>query len=200
LARLVSKISQPSYLPRWAYFAVALSVGAYALLVLVKTARVSGDVQLLLVALLTLTCILLAVLRSKPFNIIEKAALYVTAAILAYLDTVMLAPEERLLNALCWVAIGVAALGTALRLRLDPERRFALTPLDIIVLFGALVVPSLLGSVAMADGGAIGIAKLVVLFYAIEVLVSRVELGVVWLRISVAAVLTVLVLRPLLPM
>jgi hypothetical protein len=40
---------------------------------------------------------------------------------------------------------------------------------------------------------------LVALFYAIEVLVSRVELGVVWLRLSVAAVLTGLVVRPLLP-
>jgi hypothetical protein len=63
----------------------------------------------------------------------------------------------------------------------------------------ALVVPSLPGSFALPNGGAVGIAKLVTLFYAIEVLVSRVELGVVWLRLSVAAVLTGLVVRPLLP-
>lgn len=199
LARFLSKISQPAYLPRWSYLLTAVSVGVYALLVLIKTAKVSSDVELLLVALLVLTCVLLAVLRSKPFNIVEKAALYVTAAILAYLDTVMLAPDEHLLSAFCWIAIAAAALGTALRLRMDPERRFQLTPLDLIVLFGALVVPSLLGSAAMAAGGAIGIAKLVILFYAIEVLVSRVELEVMWLRVSIAAVLTVLVLRPLLP-
>ena len=198
LALLVSKISQPAYLPRWSYQLVTFSVGAYAVLVLIKTAKVSGDVELLLIGLLVLTCVLLGVLRSKPFNIIEKGALYVTAAVLAYLDTVILAPDEHLLSTLSWIAIGVAALGTALRLRLDAERRFQLTPLDIIVLFGTLVVPSLLGSAAMAAGGAIGIAKLVILFYAIEVLVSRIELGVMWLRISIAAVLTVLVLRPLL--
>jgi hypothetical protein len=51
----------------------------------------------------------------------------------------------------------------------------------------------------MPDGGAAGVAKLVILFYAIEVLVTRVDLGVMWLRIAVAALLTGLVLRPLLP-
>ena len=74
-----------------------------------------------------------------------------------------------------------------------------LTPLDLIVLFVALVVPSLPGSFGLPDGGAAGIAKLVTLFYAIEVLVSRVELGVMWLRIAVTIVLVGLVLRPLLP-
>jgi hypothetical protein len=49
----------------------------------------------------------------------------------------------------------------------------------------------------MPDGGAASIAKLVILFYAIEVLVSRVELGVVWLRIAAVVVLTGLVVRPL---
>ncbi|HEY0748172.1 MAG TPA: MraY family glycosyltransferase [Steroidobacteraceae bacterium] len=199
LSRVLSKIAQPSYLPRWSYLAVAFAVGIYAVVVLVKTASVSGDIQLLLVALLALTCVLLVVLRSKPFNIIEKGALYVTAAVLAYLDSVVLAPNDHLLNGFGWMAIAIAAVGTALRLRLTPDRRFVMTPLDLIVLFAALVVPSLSGTFTMPDGGATGIAKLVILFYAIEVLVSRVELDVVWLRIAVAAVLTVLVLRPLLP-
>ena len=198
LSRLVAKLLEPQYLPRWSYLAVALAVGCYALLILAETARVSDDVQLLLLALLGVTGVLLAVLRAKPLNIIEKAALYITAAVLVYLDSVIL-PEQRLFTALSWTAIGVAAVGTILRLRLSPDRRFVLTPLDLIVLFVALVVPSLPGSFGLPDGGAAGIAKLVTLFYAIEVLVSRVELGVMWLRIAAASVLVGLVLRPLLP-
>jgi UDP-GlcNAc:undecaprenyl-phosphate GlcNAc-1-phosphate transferase len=197
LTRFVSKILQPQYLPRWSYFAVALAVGAYAVLILIDTASLSGDVQLLLMALLGVTCVLLAVLRAKPLSIVEKAALYITAAVLVYLDNVVL-PAQRTFSALGWAAIGVAAAGTVTRLRLSPDRRFVLTPLDLIILFVALVVPSLPGSFALPDGGAAGIAKLVTLFYAIEVLVSRVELGVMWLRIAVAMVLTGLVLRPLL--
>ncbi len=198
LARFVSTLLEPQYLPRWSYLAVAFAVGAYALLVLLETATLSGDVQLLLIALLGVTCVLLAILRAKPLNIVEKAALYVTAAVLVYLDSVIL-PEQRIFAMSTWTAIGVAAVGTILRLRLSPDRRFVLTPLDLIILFVALVIPSLPGSFAMPDGGAAGIAKLVTLFYAIEVLVSRVELGAVWLRIAAAAVLTGLVLRPLLP-
>jgi hypothetical protein len=49
----------------------------------------------------------------------------------------------------------------------------------------------------MPDGGAGAIAKLVILFYAVEVLVTRAELGVMWLRLAEAAVLTGLMLRPL---
>jgi UDP-GlcNAc:undecaprenyl-phosphate GlcNAc-1-phosphate transferase len=198
LARFVSKIRKPQYLPRWSYLGVALAVGIYALLILARSATLSGDVQLLLLGLLIVTCLLLALQRAKPLTIVEKAALYITAAVLVYLDSVVL-PEKRIFTTFGWTAIAVAAAGTALRLRLSPDRRFVLTPLDLIVLFVALVVPSLPGSFAMPDGGAAGIAKLVILFYAIEALISRVELGVVWLRIAVAAVLTGLVLRPLLP-
>ena len=95
LSMLVAKLLQPQYLPRWSYLAVALAVAAYALLILTETVRVSDDVQLLLLALLGVTGVLLAVLRTKPLNIIEKAALYITAAVLVYLDSVIL-PEQRL--------------------------------------------------------------------------------------------------------
>jgi UDP-GlcNAc:undecaprenyl-phosphate GlcNAc-1-phosphate transferase len=196
LSRLLATLLKPNYLPKWSYMAVALAVGAYALLILAETATLSSDVQVLLIALFAVTCVLLAILRSKPLNVVEKAVLYVTVAILVYLDSVLLAPPR-----ICviggWAAVGIAAFATIVRLRLAADRRFVLTPLDLIILFVALVVPSLPGSFAMPDGGAAGIAKLVILFYALEVLVSRVELGVMWLRIAVVAVLMGLVLRPL---
>jgi UDP-GlcNAc:undecaprenyl-phosphate GlcNAc-1-phosphate transferase len=198
LTRFVATIREPQYLPRWSYLAVVLGVGTYTLSILAKTADVSSDIQLLLVVLLAVVGVLLLVLRAKPLNIIEKAALYTTAAILVYLDNVVLA-EQRMLTMVGWAAIGVAATATLLRLRLSPDRRFVLTPLDLIILFVALVVPSLPGVFALPDGGAAGIGKLVTLFYALEVLVSRAELGTVWLRIAVTAVLIGLVLRPLLP-
>jgi len=197
LARLLWTLREPQFLPRWSYLAVMLGVGGYALSILAKTAKLSGDVQFLLVALLAVVTILPLILRAKPLNIIEKAALYTTAAVLVYLDVFL--PEQRTLTILGWAAIGVAAAGTVLRLRLASDRRFVLTPLDLIVLFVALVVPSLPGSFALPDGGAAGIAKLVILFYALEVLVSRAELGIVWLRIAAAAVLSGLVLRPWVP-
>ena len=196
LTRFIDKMRGPSYLPRWSYLAVAVGFGTYAVLVVLETVQVSGDVELLLIGLFVLTLVLLAILRIKPLSMAEKAALYITTAILVYLDSVVLPAHHRLTGVL-WAAVGIAAVGTMLRLRLSADRRFVMTPLDIIVLFAALVVPSLPGF-SMPDGGAGGIAKLVVLFYAVEVLVTRVELGVMWLRIAVAALLAGLMLRPLL--
>ncbi len=197
LVRLLIQLRRPENLPRWSYIAVAASVGGYACLVLAETVSLSGDVQILLMALLAVTVILTAILRIKPLNLVEKAALYVTITVLVYLDIAIL-PEYRLFTMLKWTAIVAAAAGTILRLRLSEDRRFVLTPLDLIVLFVALVVPSLAGSYGLPDGGATGIAKLVILFYGLEVLLSRVDLGVVWLRVSVATLLLGLILRPLL--
>ena len=197
LAQLLSKLREPRCLPRWSYIAVALGVGGYALLILAETATLSADVQVLVAGLLAVTVVLLALRRIQPLSVVEKAALYVTSVVLVYVDTVAL-PEHRRWSLLAWVAVGLAAAGTVVRLRLAADRRFVLTPLDLIVLFVALFVPSLPGSFAVPDGGAGGIAKLVILFYAIEVLASRVEMGALWLRIGVAAVLAGLSVRPLL--
>jgi hypothetical protein len=125
---------------------------------------------------------------------VEKAALYVTATLLVYLDALVL-PSNRFVSVLSWVAVSIAAVATAMRLRLLNDRRFEITPLDVIVLFMALVVPNLPGSLGLPHGGALAIAKLVVVFYAIAMLISRAENKAVWVRIAVASVLAVLTFR-----
>jgi UDP-GlcNAc:undecaprenyl-phosphate GlcNAc-1-phosphate transferase len=198
LTRFLSLLREPQNLPRWSYFAVAGAFGVYVSLILKETASLSADVQFLVLGLLAVSIVLLTIMRVKPLSMVEKAALYITTAVLVYLDSTVLR-DDRLFSVIKWAALAVVAVGTVLRFRLSPDRRFVLTPLDLIVLFAALVVPSLSGSFALPDGGATGIAKLVIFFYALEVLISPVELGVVWLRLAAAAVLMGLVLRPLIP-
>ena len=191
----MSVIHKPGLLPRLSYAAIAGGVGIYALLIIVETATLSGDFRILIVALLAVVIGFSAVLRGAPLNLIEKAALYVTATALVYLDAVVL-PANRWLSALGWAAIAVAAVATGVRLRLYNDRRFLLTPLDLIVLFMALVVPSLLDTLNLPHGGALAIAKLVILFYALEMLVTWSERRAVWVRIAAATVLAGLVVRP----
>jgi UDP-GlcNAc:undecaprenyl-phosphate/decaprenyl-phosphate GlcNAc-1-phosphate transferase len=198
LSRIVTVIQQPKLLPRISYLALAFALAVYALVVVAGTAELTNDIRVLIVALFALTISLLLVLRAGPLGLVEKAVLYVTATILVYLDAVAL-PADRLMSILTWVAVSIAALATAVRLRLHNDRRFQVTPLDLIVLFMALVVPSLPGTFNLPHGGAMTIAKLLVLFYAIEVLVSRSESGAVWVRIAVVSVLAGLSLRPLMP-
>lgn len=196
MSRFSKGLLEPQYLQRWTGLAVASALGLYAVLVMGETASSSGDVRLLLMTLLAVTVVWLTILRIRPLALIEKGALYVTVAVLVYFDTVIV--HDPLWSIVNWGAVLAAAIATFLRVRLSRDRRFELNSLDLIVLFVALVVPSLPGSMALPHGGAIGIAKLVVLFYATEVLVSRTELSVVWLRIGVATVLTGLIVRPML--
>jgi UDP-GlcNAc:undecaprenyl-phosphate GlcNAc-1-phosphate transferase len=193
--RLLSAMQQPRVMPRLSYMAIAIAVGTYAALIVTETAAPTSDFRVLVIALLTVIVGFSVVLRAAPLNVVEKAALYVTATVLVYLDAVVL-PENRALSTLGWVAVGVAAVGIAVRLRLYNDRLFQLTPLDLIVLFMALVVPSLPGTLHLSHGGALAIAKLVILFYALEILVSRSERRAVWVRIAVASVLAGLVVRP----
>jgi UDP-GlcNAc:undecaprenyl-phosphate GlcNAc-1-phosphate transferase len=198
LSRLLTMIQQPKLLPWYSYLAIVFSLTVYAALIVLETAVLSSDIRILILALFAVTIGLLVILRAGPLSVVEKAALYVTATILVYLDAMAL-PAGRLVSVLTWVAISIAAMATAVRLRLHNDRRFQVTPLDLIVLFMALIVPSLPGTFNLPHGGVMAIVKLVILFYAIEVLVSRSEGRAVWLRIAVASTLAGLALRPLMP-
>jgi UDP-GlcNAc:undecaprenyl-phosphate GlcNAc-1-phosphate transferase len=193
--RLITAMQQPGLLPRLSYVAIALSIAAYAGLIVVETVSLRSDFRALVFVLLAVLIVGGAVLRSAPLSIVERAAMYVTATLLVYDDAVLL-PDDHVFSLLTWCAVGVAALGTAIRIRLYNDRGFQVTPLDLIVLFMALVVPSLPGILHWPQGGALAIAKLVILFYALEMLVSRSERRALMLRMSAIVVLGALGLRP----
>lgn len=199
LTRFITVLYRPNVLPRLSYWALVIALGTYALLVVFDSATLTSDIRILVIALLAVIVASLIAMRVAPLSIAEKAILYVTAAILVYLDVVLL-PPDRVTTVLSWVAIGIAGIATAIRLRFYDDRRFQVSPLDLIVLFMALVVPSLPGMLRLPEGTALGIAKLFVLFYSIEMLVSRPEGRAVWMRIAAACVLAGLALRSLVPL
>jgi UDP-GlcNAc:undecaprenyl-phosphate GlcNAc-1-phosphate transferase len=195
---MFNAMQRPGPVARLSYLAIATGVGAYALLIVGETVSLSSDFRVLVMSLLAVIVGFSAVRRVAPLNIVEKAVLYITATVLVYIEAVVL-PEDRVLSVLGWIAIGIAAAGTTVRLRLFNDRKFQVTPLDLIVLFMALVVPSLPGTMHVPHNAALAIAKLVILFYAIEMLVSRSEGRAVWLRIVAGSVLGCLAVRPLMP-
>jgi UDP-GlcNAc:undecaprenyl-phosphate GlcNAc-1-phosphate transferase len=194
MSRFVIAIRRAKLLPRLTYLAIAIALTAYASLIVVDTASVSRDIRALLFALLTVVVVILGIRRAAPLSFVDKAAMYVTATALVYLDALVI-PSSPAQSVLSCVAVLVAAVATAIRVRLFSDRRFELTPLDLLVLFMALVVPSLPGTLSLPHGGALAIAKLVVVFYALEMLVSRSEDKAIWVRIAVASVLVGLIIR-----
>ena len=57
-------------------------------------------------------------------------------------------------------------------MRLSGSRRFEATPLDLLLIFGALALPNLPGLAGAASHIGISAAKLVVLCYAVELIVA----------------------------
>ncbi|MEJ0004931.1 MAG: MraY family glycosyltransferase [Steroidobacteraceae bacterium] len=167
--------------------AIAVALAAYALIV-VQTTRPSGDIRLLVGGLLAAIFAFIAVMRIAPFGFLEKGVMFITAAVLVYLDAYEGHPDA-LLTWIGWICIGIAAIATAIHVRLHSDRRFQVTPLDLIILFMALVVPNLPGSLGLPTGSSGAIAKLVIIFYSIEILVSRTDRRALWFRIATASVL-----------
>jgi UDP-GlcNAc:undecaprenyl-phosphate GlcNAc-1-phosphate transferase len=195
-AQFTDLVQQSRVMPRLAKAAIAAALAGYAMLVVAETSALSGDLRILIAALLAAIVGFLIIMRAAPLGVIEKSVLFVTATVLVYLEAVVLQPG-RIMSSLGWGAVSVAALATALRVRLLNDRGFRVTPMDVIVLFMALVVPSLPGVLRLPQGSALAIAKLIIVLYAIEMLVSRTDERAVWVRIATASVLAGLTLRSL---
>jgi UDP-GlcNAc:undecaprenyl-phosphate/decaprenyl-phosphate GlcNAc-1-phosphate transferase len=195
LSRFVERVAQPRVLLAWSAWVLGGGLLGYAVVVLAQASSPGPDFRYLALALMCAGFVSLALLRARPLWTAEKAGLYVLAAMLVYMDP-GLDPARRWIPQLDWILPLLLALVTALRLRLATDRRFELTPLDLLVLFVALAVPSLPGLLELPPGAPLGIAKIVVLFYAIEMLEGvggRVPLA---LRLGAPVLLAVLCLRP----
>jgi hypothetical protein len=122
--------------------------------------------------------------------------LYVTATVLVYLDVILL-PPNRVTAVFNWIAIGTS--GNRDRDSIAPLQRSPIsgdTPRFDRPVHGAGRAEHPRARFHLPDGAALGIAKLLVLFYSIEMLVSPGRNpGVVWVRVGAAAVLAGLMVR-----
>lgn len=157
---------------------VAAAAAALALRVIVMPSQYQGDIALLAIVLsLVLTVSLWQTWARSELNWSDRSALYVTAALAIYhLNTQAAAPGS--VTSL-WLIFLPMAAGTMLQFWIDRDRRFSLTPLDVLVVFAAVVVPNLPGLVFGARVSGTALAELVTVFYAIECLGTA---GAAWRR------------------
>jgi UDP-GlcNAc:undecaprenyl-phosphate/decaprenyl-phosphate GlcNAc-1-phosphate transferase len=100
---------------------------------------------------------------------LERAAAYISVVLLVYLDQTT-HDKAPLMMTVSWLLIGITGAAALLRFWLSPTRRFEVTTLDLLVLFIALVLPNLPGSVVLPADLPTGIAKAVILLYVVEML------------------------------
>lgn len=194
LSRQIRWLRSPERLPRWAFIFICCFVPTYSVFVIVRATAVSTDLAWLAFGLLAVAIVAFPLAWKRAPGWAEKGVVYVAAVLVTYLDqTAGVATGAYGLAS--FVAL---ALAVVIRLRLTGDRRFEVTPLDILVIFIALVVPNLSGWLSLPPGLGAGVAKIVVLLYAIEaILAARPRWDAP--RAVIAAMLVVLVAKGLLP-
>jgi hypothetical protein len=170
VVRLRQWLRAPKRLPRWCLRSAWLCTAVY----LIGVALYAGPVPLD-IGWLGAGCLLpplLAVLWRRPDsaeNWLARGALYVAVMVAVYLDQRMTTIVP-LLQAAKWVFLPLLVLSVLIALRVSGRRRFEATPLDLLLIFGALALPNLPGLANTLHSLGLSIAKLVALCYAVELI------------------------------
>lgn len=172
VGRLVAWFCAPNRLPRWSLLIIAIGVALYFAAVAVVNPEPSRDVQMMAaVGALVTVCLLAVRWREAEAGWPLKGAAFVALVMAVYFDrqTTTFLENESALQITLFVALVIAIV---IRFRIASDRRFRVTPLDILVIFIAVAVPNLPGSVISAATVGESISKLVVLMYGVETLFS----------------------------
>ncbi len=158
-------------IPELTLWVMGASMLAYAATVVLESGHVGGDVTALCLVLLTLLLVSSAPQARSSGRWLERAAAYVSVVLLVYLDET--SPEKSdLISGSSWMLLGITGVAALVRFWLSPTRRFEVTSLDVLVVFIALVIPNLPGSVELPPDLPAGIAKAVILLYVVEMLLG----------------------------
>lgn len=153
-----------------ALLAMGAALSAYVAMTLVISDRVDGDLGILCVGVLGALLILLNVARSESSRVwVDRAAAYVGVVLIVYLDQTAPGKSELVVSA-SWTLLAITGAAALLRFWLSPARRIEVTSLDVLVVFIAVVLPNLAGSIPLPADLPAGITKAIVLLYVVEVL------------------------------
>ena len=171
-----------------------LSLTAYATLTVYEARAAAIDVRLAVWALTAIMLLQLVIRRGADLGVIDKGVLYAIVAAFVFTD-VAIPLGERLIPRLDWALVLLVALSTVVALRSSPSRGFGVTPLDVLILFVTLVVPNLPGLDVLPGFAPLAVAKLVVLCYALEVVLTVPQVGALSVRLAACAAIGALALE-----
>jgi UDP-GlcNAc:undecaprenyl-phosphate/decaprenyl-phosphate GlcNAc-1-phosphate transferase len=158
-------------LPSIALAIMLVCLIAYAATVLLVAPHVGKDLGVLSLGMLAILMLLSVWKAHESLHWFERTATYVSVVLLVYLDQTALDHSEALAT-VSWTLIGITGAAAVARFWFSPTRRFEVTTLDLIVVFVALVLPNLPGSLQLPADLPPGIAKSVILLYVVEMLLT----------------------------
>jgi UDP-GlcNAc:undecaprenyl-phosphate GlcNAc-1-phosphate transferase len=196
IRRYINGFTPATRIPALALGVMTTCLVIYATSVLASSRRVGVDLGLMCLAMLIVLLLLGTWRAQRSLQWFERAAMYISVVLLVYLDQTM-PDKSQLLTTLSWTCVGITGAAALVRFWLSTTRRFELTTLDLIVLFVALVLPNLPGSIALPADLPGGIAKAVILLYVVEMLLT-IDLKRLMPRMFLAVTLAVIAGRALL--
>ncbi len=149
---------------------MGFGIAGYAAAAVAGAGAISLDLGILCAALLA--GLAFAAWRSRGRLLwMERSVAYVAVVLVVYFDQTssLTTPGWQTLR---WALVGITGVAALLRLTFTRERGFEITSLDMLVVFVAVVVPLLPGPVQLPAVLTGGIAKTIVLLYAIELLLG----------------------------
>jgi UDP-GlcNAc:undecaprenyl-phosphate GlcNAc-1-phosphate transferase len=179
LSRAVAWLRAPAHLPLWTLVAIgSISLGFFASSASIAQ-RASPDVRVLATAMAALVALLVVVQwRRQDAGRIVRVLLYVAVVMATYLgheaDIAQRCPIAQ------WSAFALLIICVSVRFRLASDRRFRVTSLDVLVIFAAVIVPNLPGSIVDSAHLGESIARLIAMMYGVEALFSA---GAHWWRV-----------------
>jgi UDP-GlcNAc:undecaprenyl-phosphate/decaprenyl-phosphate GlcNAc-1-phosphate transferase len=162
------------YLSDAAMAYIVVVIGGYLLFAVIYPKSIPYDVGMLAGGMAAMQFVFLLLRGANPMATIERIGFYVTAGLAIYL--MQLSPGIAALGGkgeqVLFLSVVIAGL-VAIRYSTQPTQ-FRLTPLDLLMVTVAIVMPQLFASPGkgMLDWQ-LGLAKLIVLFYAIELVLGR---------------------------
>ncbi len=195
LGAYVRKLQRSGVLSDYPVVFVAVSVPVYVLYAVFRTGQLPVDGAISVFVLFGFALIWLALFRqSTNIRVVERVIIYIAATMTVYYwHTTKLHDQD--LFSFENIYFAILTISIVVAYRFAQPRQFSVTPTDFLVIFLAVIAPGLIGSlVPHGDIMAIG-AKTVILFYAVELIVSRVAGRELLLRGVVVIVLGILSLK-----
>jgi len=171
IRRYIDKFAPLARIPALTLAVMLTCLVVYAVAVLASSRSVGLDLGLTSVGMLVVLLLLVSWKAERSLKYFERGAAYTSVVLLVYLDQTI-PHKPPLLTTLSWTCIAITGTAALLRFWLSTMRRFEVTTLDLIVVFIALVLPNLPGSVTLPEDLPEGIAKTVILLYVVEMLLT----------------------------
>lgn len=161
---------------RWGVIAAAVTIPLY--LGVGSLISVVPSVDIVWMAMILMAVLLLFWRRrGRAIGWLERSGIYLTGALSLYLaQRVGLSGMWAILSNIYFALLAVTVV---VAFRCSPDHRFVATPLDFLVVFLAVVFPQVPG---LEVGYAQDLTRLIVLFYAIELVLARLAARDEWVR------------------